>query len=54
MAVTDRRYHDAVERQFRALVGLRPPMRLVAYRIALLALRAPLEPGAIEDQAERR
>ena len=33
-----------LELRFRALVGLRPPSSGTAYRLALMALRAPSEP----------
>ena len=33
-----------LELRFRALVGLRPPASETAYRLVLLALRAPDEP----------
>ena len=34
----------ALESRVRALVGLRPPISGTAYRLALLALRAPADP----------
>jgi hypothetical protein len=52
MTAADRYYHEALERRFRALVGLRPPAGLIAYRLVLLALREPL-PAGITDEAER-
>ncbi|HEY2048397.1 MAG TPA: hypothetical protein VGH03_03590 [Caulobacteraceae bacterium] len=54
MGEADRQYYDAIEQHFRALAGLRPPAGLMAYRIALLALREPLQPSWIANPAERR
>jgi hypothetical protein len=52
MADADRQYHEALEQRFRALVGLRPPARLIAYRLILQAFKDPL-PAGIADEAER-
>ena len=52
MGEADRQYNEALEQRFRALVGLRPPARVIAYRLVLLALREPL-PAGVTDDAER-
>jgi hypothetical protein len=54
MGEADRHYNDALEQRFYALVGLRPPVRPIAYRLALLALREPLHPSWVADPVERR